>query len=537
VAGNSYSVPEFSRIFSAKVASHSGASSIILGDYGAPDGSARGSRIALVSPDFLRVAEVHHGLVLDMFHMSMYASCVQCGPALLKEKPMVLDYGLRAEDPAHGKAIAPCITDPSRGVLRPTNGAEDMGSEFLKVENDGRIIRLYGDLRLNTLDGVHSALHQAVVIARYRDVTIDLSNLSTITCSVIAPFAAYLRYLTRDNAVDFSLWEPRNTSVRNRVIRLGLAHYIDYRRYEKPRLKSSDPALIQFLDHDEREVATDKVINSALRTAKLERQHVAALEWAVNEITDNVLTHSNSKVGGFLISYRLPNSNIIEFTVADAGIGIARSLGIPNESEAVEQAIQEGVTKNKTTNQGNGLYGTYRLALASSGVFVIKSRHGNLYVTRDGDMHVRRDPVPFVGTFVVCQVDCDRPDLIERAFVFGGRSHVPAYDYIEKKHENSDQNLNVRAIDICNTFGSRRSGQEARQYISNLIGTLNGGMLKIDFDGISVISSSFADEVFGKLFVELGPMRFMRTVEIINAVSAVEGLIDRAITLRSKTGL
>jgi anti-sigma regulatory factor (Ser/Thr protein kinase) len=251
--------------------------------------------------------------------------------------------------------------------------------------------------------------------------------------------------------------------------------------YPKPRLKSPDPALIQFLNHDEREVATDKVINSALRTARLQRQHVAALEWAVNEITDNVLTHSSSHVGGFLIAQKLHNSNIIEFTVADGGVGVARSLSMRDETEAVEQAIQEGVTRNKSTNQGNGLYGTYRLALASSGVFVLKSKRGNLFVAKDGSMHVRTDPVPFNGTFVVCQVDCDRPDLTERAFVFGGRSHVPAFDYIEKKHEDGTKDLTISAIEICKTFGSRKSGAEARLYITNILNTLDSGILKIDF--------------------------------------------------------
>lgn len=223
--------------------------------------------------------------------------------------------------------------------------------------------------------------------------------------------------------------------------------------------------------------------------------------------------------------------------VADAGIGISRSLNIPDDSEAVESAIKEGVTKNKSTNQGNGLYGSYRFALVSKGLFVIKSRNGNLYVTKTGEMHVRHDPVPYSGTFVVCQVDCDRPDLIADALVFDGKSHRPAFDFIEKKHEDDSNNLTVNASEICKTFGSRQSGSEARQYITNLLDYLEGGALYIDFTDVFVISSSFADEVFGRLFLELGPMQFMRLVRIKGAVPTVEGLIDRAITLRSQTGL
>jgi anti-sigma regulatory factor (Ser/Thr protein kinase) len=407
---------------------------------------------------------------------------------------------------------------------------------FFQVDVDRGVVRVFGDLRLNSLASLTGALHHVASKARYKDITLDLASLSSLTNSVVAPLAAYLRRLVRDDAIDFSLIEPRNLQVKSRVVQLGLAHYIDYRKYPKPRPNSSDPSVLQFKDHSERELATDKVINNLLRTAKLSRRNLAALEWAVNEITDNVITHSESKVGGFIICGKIAKTNIVEFTVADAGIGVSRSLKIADEREAVERAIQEGVTKNKSTNQGNGLYGTYRLALGSAGIFALKSRHGSLYVTKEGEMHTRHDPVPFNGTFVVCQIDCDNSELIERAFVFAGKAHTPAFDYIERKHEESEIPV-VKAGDICKTFGSRLSGIEARTYLSNVINGSECGVLKVDFSGIHVISSSFADEVFGKLFVELGPMRFMRGVQIINADSVVVGLIDRAITLRSQTGL
>lgn len=410
-------------------------------------------------------------------------------------------------------------------------------SEFLKVDIRHNIFHILGDLRLSTLGNLSSALYQSINRAGYRDITLDFSHLTTITASVIPPLASYLRHLVREYNVDFDFVEPRSNHVKSRILNLGLAHYICHRKYPKPRLKSSDPALIQFLNHDEREIATDKVINSALRTAKLSRKHMAALEWAVNEITDNVLTHAKSKVGGFLISQKLSNTNIIEFTVADCGIGIARSLGLHDETEAVEKAIQEGVTRNKSTDQGNGLFGTYRLSLASAGVFILKSRHANLYVTKSGEIHVRNEAIPFNGTFVVCQIDCDNPDLVERAFVFGGKAHLPAYDYVERIHEDDSSDITILATDICKTFGSRQSGLEARRYLTNIMTGSDFNTLKIDFTGVNVVSSSYADEVFGKLFVELGPIRFMRSIKIINAASVVESLIDRAITLRTQTGL
>lgn len=257
----------------------------------------------------------------------------------------------------------------------------------------------------------------------------------------------------------------------------------------------------------------------------------------MSEITDNVINHSKSPVGGFLIHHKIPNSEIIEFTVADSGIGIARSLGITDEVDALHQAIQEGVTRNKETNQGNGLYGTYRLSCSSSGLFSIRSRRGSLYVTREGETHARRENSPYIGTIVNCQIDCSQPDLIKRAFVFGGKSHEPGFDYVERLHENNEEDILVKARDICSTFGSRKSGIEARNYIENMLRSLVGNKIVIDFDGTAIISSSFADEVFGRLFVKLGAMRFMRSIHITNAESTVEALIDRAISMRAKTGI
>jgi anti-sigma regulatory factor (Ser/Thr protein kinase)/anti-anti-sigma regulatory factor len=409
--------------------------------------------------------------------------------------------------------------------------------QFFESRASHNRVQIFGDLRLNSLPRLISTLHQLVAKAGYPDVVLDFSSLSSITHSVIPPLAAHLRWLVRDKKVEFEYLPPRQQHVAVRLIKLGLAHYVEHRRFPKPRLNSSDPSVLQFLDQDEREVAVDKVIKSALRKTDLSRANIAALEWAVNEITDNVITHSNSAVGGFLICQKLSHYNILEFTVADAGIGVARSLGIQDECEAVERAIQEGVTRNKSTNQGNGLYGTYQLALASSGIFVLNSAHANLYVTKSGEMHIRDETIPYRGTYVVSQIDCSNAQLIEQALTIGGKSHSLPFDYIERTHESETGKLKVQANELCHTFGSRQSGIEARKYISNLLRTDEALQLEIDFAEVFVISSSFADEVFGKLFVEMGPLRYMRRVSLLNVAPAVEGLIDRAITLRSQTGL
>lgn len=174
----------------------------------------------------------------------------------------------------------------------------------------------------------------------------------------------------------------------------------------------------------------------------------------------------------------------------------------------------------------------------SEGTFSLKSGNATLYVDRKGNVRIQRDKIFCRGTIVLCQIDCNRDDLIKRALVFDGRAHDPAFDYLEKMHETGDiDDIRVEASTICKTFGSRQSGLEARKYINNIINIYPNNKIRIDLSDVNIISSSFADEVFGKLFVELGPMRYMRQVIIENTCSEVEVVIDRAITFRSRTGL
>ena len=88
--------------------------------------------------------------------------------------------------------------------------------------------------------------------------------------------------------------------------------------------------------------------------------------------------------------------------------------------------------------------------------------------------------------------------------------------------------------DESESTGSRPAGTPVRNKLQNLLAMFGGKRIVIDFDGVPIVSSSFADEVFAKLFVELGQMGFMRAFEFANASPTVQALIDRAIEQRTK---
>ena len=68
------------------------------------------------------------------------------------------------------------------------------------------------------------------------------------------------------------------------------------------------------------------------------------------------------------------------FAVADAGMTIPATLrdGYPDivsDTDALERALREGVTRDPSIGQGNGLFGTYQICQRGRGSFVLDSRY------------------------------------------------------------------------------------------------------------------------------------------------------------------
>jgi hypothetical protein len=85
----------------------------------------------------------------------------------------------------------------------------------------------------------------------------------------------------------------------------------------------------------------------------------------------------------------------------------------------------------------------------------------------------------------------------------------------------------------ASSFGSRKAAEPINIKFKNIVKVCGNCKVFIDFEDVAVISSSFADEVFGKLFAEMGPLAFMQKFEFLNTSDTVRSLIDRSIILRS----
>ena len=125
--------------------------------------------------------------------------------------------------------------------------------------------------------------------------------------------------------------------------------------------------------------------------------------------------------------------------------------------------------------------------------------------------------------------------LPHKALRFKEQPHDPPCDHVERAFENRGGELVFDMREKARRdFGSRQGGKRIRSMIENLLRDRRPVIL--DFDGVAVISSGFADEVFGRLFVDMGACAFMTRVEMRNVDPTVGGLIDRAIAQRTRLG-
>ena len=412
------------------------------------------------------------------------------------------------------------------------------------IVSENNTIKVLGDFGVREMQQMLAAMHNLTTMRGYSDLNIDFSDCKSAFSGQMLGIAANVQnYLI--NGIDTSLIPPSGNRFRRLFINTNWAHLIDFRRFSESTYRgySQIPAM-KFRDSDQLYETVSTIMKNILGALnKFDRSHLTAIEWSVNEITDNVLNHAQSPVGGFVQVTNHSRREQIEFSVCDAGLGIPATLRSHNpklstDQEALEKAIQEGVTRDKSVGQGNGLYGTWRISQLSGGRFELYSGNASLISTpQDGLTAIRGESIPFNGSLVTTRIGYGKPLELKDVLTFDSKPYVPL-DIIDLDYnEDEEGNVTIYLKQESGGFGSRKAGEPVRRKINNLSRIAESGHLIIDFSDIPLMSSSYADEVFGKLFVEVGPIEFSRRFELRNLDDLVEDLINKAIMQRSISGL
>lgn len=411
-----------------------------------------------------------------------------------------------------------------------------------QIERVGNTIRVMGDLWNFHL--LLSLIHHCTEKAGYSDIVLDMSLCkSAFQNSMLSVCAQVMGY--RGRGTEFKLVPPEDHRLQKLFQNTNWGHFLDPERYEPSNFRgyTTIPAT-QYRTPEEQQNAVNRIVNVMLGALpEMERSNFSAFEWSINELTDNVLVHSESTIGGLVqVSTFRRNTKRVQFVVADAGIGIPTSLrrghtDIGSDTEALDRAIREGVTRDQRIGQGNGMYGSYRVCSRSGGKMLIDSGHARLTYGEPKGMSISDQKIPYSGTLVVATINFSNPELLADALQFHGKRHVST-DYVELKYEDNDGGpLRFSLKDESKSFGSRVAGRPVRVKLSNIIRMSEERAVVVDFEGVPVVSSSFADEAFGKLFLQLGPIKFMRCVRLVGMVDTVEALVNKALEQRMSIGL
>jgi len=335
---------------------------------------------------------------------------------------------------------------------------------------------------------------------------------------------------------------PNDTRNRKLFIDKNWAHFLSPEQYKRTESMVHRHMVIrQFSDFRDLPFVVKDFMDIVLRSIKIPKDIFSALEWSVHEICDNVINHSDSKIGGFAEVVTYTKNDMISFSVADAGRGILNSLkeGIPtlsSDAQAIAEAIKAGVTRNKNVGQGNGLAGSLRITTMTGGSLDIISGTGRFYTTASTGHTTESDiNMSYKGTVVSGIIKMTNKFSIGKALDFGGPVPYAPVDIIDLDYEMEDSNcLLLEMKNETSGFGTRNAGKQLRTKTINLIRSKPNYPIIIDWEGIPVISSSFADEFMGKLFVELSPLAFGALIRNKNMEELVRGLLDKAILQRLK---
>ena len=270
------------------------------------------------------------------------------------------------------------------------------------------------------------------------------------------------------------------------------------------------------------------------------REFFPAMEWAVNEVMDNIAIHSETPVPGVACAQFFPEKGRVEIGICDMGRGIKASLSeryeLLSHGHAITKALERGVTRNPEVGQGNGLAGTLQIAKANEGTFHIWSGNACFKMSQGREPNFTIIP-EISGTGIWLSLDTTKPvnlrtDTFIGASQFGDNEST--YIYSESERVTTGDGLVV--ADECFHTGSRPPAKDLRRKILSLLPDVDRQPVLLNFAGVKSASSSFLDELLGRLVLELGVPIFKSKVTVINMSEHIKQMANVVIKQRLELG-
>jgi len=253
------------------------------------------------------------------------------------------------------------------------------------------------------------------------------------------------------------------------------------------------------------------------------------MEWAVNEIIDNIMIHSQTVTPGVVCAQYYPSKKSLQIAITDMGIGIKKALEsysiFNSHSDAIQNALMRGVTRDKSVGQGNWLAGAKEIVKKNGGRFFIWSGNGSYFLDNER-IYTRENPSFIKGTHISLDLKTDIPVDLRETFI--GESD---WSYINASAEKISEGGGIKIKDECISTGNRPPAERLRKKLLNIMPDVEEQII-LDFEGIRICSSSFLDELFGRLIKEIGEQSFNKSFTVLNMDSTTKDMANVVINQR-----
>ncbi|MDD3172746.1 MAG: DUF4325 domain-containing protein [Herbinix sp.] len=276
------------------------------------------------------------------------------------------------------------------------------------------------------------------------------------------------------------------------------------------------------------------ITNSIRESEQLVCGVLNSIEWCLNEVMDNVLQHSESPYGLVMVQLHKATSKL-SICVFDSGRGIYNSLKNSKHRphkplDAITLALQERVTRDERVGQGNGMWGLSRIIDENKGGIKISScgavysfLYDKVKTVESGYMHFGKEN----GTTLVdFQIDYSKSIDISKAL----NSYKPVDLWLENRELDSGEFLFKVSEDSAGT-GTRKAALRFKNIVLNTLRENNKKII-LDFEKVNLVSSSYADELIGKIISDYGFVFFINNFEIRNITELNIGVINRSVEQR-----
>lgn len=190
-------------------------------------------------------------------------------------------------------------------------------------------------------------------------------------------------------------------------------------------------------------------------------------------------------------------------------------------------------TRDKRIGQGNGLFGLHSIVRQGKGKLVITSGRGS-YTYNNGDVKTY-NYLPCIsgmtpGTIVDFQLNYAKDMSLDKALVFRGKQYKLSNLHIENLEDEYGR-ICYKISEHSEGTGTRDSANRVKNEVLNILSEKRCPII-LDFSGIAVISSSFADELVAKLFLNLGLFQFCNLIKLKVLDSSQQNILQRSVLQR-----